>query len=35
MFLFFCTLVRENNICKGQQKVEDKSSEITAIPKVL
>ncbi|WP_241775055.1 ISAs1 family transposase [Chryseobacterium sp. ERMR1:04] len=27
--------VSENNICIGQQKVEDKSNEITAIPKIL
>ena len=27
--------VSENNICVGQQKVEDKSNEITAIPEVL
>ena len=27
--------VGENNICVGQQKVEDKSNEITAIPEVL
>ncbi len=27
--------VAENNICIGQQKVEDKSNEITAIPKII
>ena len=27
--------VSENNICIGQQKLEDKSNEITAIPEVL
>ena len=27
--------VSEHNICIGQQKVEDKSNEITAIPEVL
>ncbi len=27
--------VNENSICVGQQKVEDKSNEITAIPRVL
>jgi recombination DNA repair RAD52 pathway protein len=27
--------VSENSICVGQQKVEDKSNEITAIPEVL
>ena len=25
----------ENNICIGQQKVEDKSNEITGIPEIL
>ncbi len=27
--------VAENNLCIGQQKVEDKSNEITAIPKII
>ena len=29
------TWVNDHNLCIGQQKVEDKSNEITAIPKLL
>ncbi|KAA6330050.1 hypothetical protein EZS27_021205 [termite gut metagenome] len=35
VFTYFDAWVSENRLCIGQEKVEEKSNEITAIPKVL